>query len=424
MLPRKLKGGALFISLFLSLVIAVLLSLIILLSYYSKLDYERFIIEQNVSNNAQSAIAICIAEDNLDENKVITDLYEEGKDSVEYSKKWWGCYKAICVKAFSKGFSRSYYFLAGSSLPIDTSLITKENGKALSLCGETVLKGMCMLPKAGLERAYIEGQNFVGDKLIDGDMLQAPATIPGINEKFIEYLEKKLSFQLLESDSLLDYETFLSKDSLVNSFLNRTLVVQSSGTILLSNKYIKGNILLFASNKIIIEENSHIEDALLVAPQIEIKDNFSGSLQAIASDTIKAGKEVHLNYPSSLTVLYKEDTTKGRKVPAIILDENSFCSGSLIALKKNEGNSLVNPLIKIGKESMIQGLIYSQGYTDLQGSLHGTLITNGFILVTPSSVYENHLLNATIDRKSLSDFFVAGLILNKNPGKKIVKWLN
>ena len=106
------------------------------------------------------------------------------------------------------------------------------------------------------------------------------------------------------------------------------------------------------------------------------------------------------------------------------MDEKSFCSGSLLALKNNEGNSLVNPLVKLGKESMVEGLIYSQGYSDIQGNLHGTLITNGFILVTPSSVYENHLLNAVIDRKALSNFFVGGLILNKTGGKKIAKWLN
>ena len=273
MYPRKLKGGALYVAVFLSLVIAILLTLIILLSFYANLDYERFTIEQSVSNNAQSAITICMEDDNLEESKVIVDLYEEGKDSVEYSKKWWGCYKAISVKAFSKGFSRNFYFLAGYLLPPDTSIITKESGKTLSLCGETILKGICLLPKSGLERAYIEGQNFIGDKLIQGEMAPAPPTIPSINEKFTAYLKSKLSFQLSESDSLLDYEVFLNRDSLVNSFLSKTLVVQSSGTIILSNKYIKGNILLLAGNKIIIEENCKIEDALLVSTQIEIQDN-------------------------------------------------------------------------------------------------------------------------------------------------------
>ncbi|MGZ3862804.1 MAG: hypothetical protein ACXVPN_10370 [Bacteroidia bacterium] len=424
MTPRKIKGGALYITIFISLIISIFISLIILLSYYSKINYEQFLIEQSVLNNAQSAIAICLEDESLDENKVTADLYEEGKDSVEYSKKWWGCYKAICVNAHTKGFSRSFYFLAGSVLPSDTSLILKENGKALSLCGETILKGTCFLPKSGLERAYIEGQNFVGDKLIYGETQPSPNAIPSLNEKFIEYAEKKLSLQAQEGDSLMDYETFLNKDSIVNSFLERTLVIQSSGTILLSNKYIKGNVLLCAGTKIVVEENSFIEDALLVSPQIEIKDNFSGSLQGISSDTIRLGKEVKLNYPSSLTVLYKEDTTKSRQIPAIILDEKSVCNGSLVAIKKNEANSLVNPLIKLGKETKVQGLVYSQGYTDIQGSLTGTLITNGFILVTPSSVYENHLLNAVIDRKSLSQFFAAGLILDKNPAKKIVKWLN
>ena len=59
----------------------------------------------------------------------------------------------------------------------------------------------------------------------------------------------------------------------------------------------------------------------------------------------------------------------------------------------------------------------------MKGQVHGSLYTDKFLLSTPSSVYENHLLNATIDASALPASFVGVGLLNTNSEKKVVAWL-
>ena len=47
-----------------------------------------------------------------------------------------------------------------------------------------------------------------------------------------------------------------------------------------------------------------------------------------------------------------------------------------------------------------------------------------FILRTPSSVYENHLMDVAIDRIALSEYFVGVALTEEINHHQIIKWLN
>ena len=122
----KLKGGALYIAVFISLIIALLLSMIILMSYYHMVEYDSFLIEDKVQNNAKSAMNLCM-ELNEDQAELKTiDLYENSDDSISYKTFWWGCYKVVALNSFKKGYSLKYTGMFGASLPKDTCMITVE----------------------------------------------------------------------------------------------------------------------------------------------------------------------------------------------------------------------------------------------------------------------------------------------------------
>ena len=69
-------------------------------------------------------------------------------------------------------------------------------------------------------------------------------------------------------------------------------------------------------------------------------------------------------------------------------------------------------------------MVYTNGYLDFQASVTGLVVANSFLLVTPSSVYEGHILNGEANRKNLSDYFISGLVLEGKRKKSIAKWLN
>lgn len=416
---KKLQGGALYLAVFLSILVALLLSLFILVSYYSSVDFEKFLIRERVQENARSALNICLSGGNLVNNQMtITDLYGRGTDSVCYRTGWWGGYQVAAIKAFQKNEQRTFNCLIGVALPKDTSLVMREISRPLSVAGATHLTGKCFVPKAGVKRATVEGQSFSGGELIDGVMLPAPAAIPGPDKSWMNYLGQLVKSPVEYNDSLADL-ALLSGDSVSNSFFSKTLCLYSPGILILSSGCISGNVKIVSDKKIIVEEGCRINDALLVAPKIEIRAGFSGTLQAVAGDSIKVEKDAVLSYPSSLVVY---QIAGQKKTPGLVMQEKSSCKGSVVLLQDNSEKE--KPCIHVAKDCSIEGIVYSQGTTNLQGSVRGMVITNAFLLVTPSAEYENHVLNAEIARDKLSGFFAGALVLNGNTRKRIAKWVN
>jgi hypothetical protein len=159
---------------------------------------------------------------------------------------------------------------------------------------------------------------------------------------------------------------------------------------------------------------------LCIAPKIEIKKKTIATLQALASDTIITEEDVQLSYPSSLVVFSKKEN---KKQPALIIGDKNKIAGQLICIN-NSNYPLSSCYLKLSKESELNGLIYANGYADIQAKVNGMVITNSLLLVTPSSVYEGHLLNAEIDRSKLSDYFLAGVLFEGKRKKGIAKWLD
>jgi len=79
--------------------------------------------------------------------------------------------------------------------------------------------------------------------------------------------------------------------------------------------------------------------------------------------------------------------------------------------------------VSLEKDAIVRGQVYTNGMMDLKGSIYGSLATNGFLLNTPSSVYENHLLNAVVDWSRLSEHFTGINLINESETRNVVQWL-
>src|SRR6185369_705981 len=165
MFRKSLQGGALYLAIFISLVIAVLLSMLLLQSFYSTLDFDKFSISERVHRNLLSGYNYAVSESFETEKEFVKkDLFEEQKDSVDLVKKWWGCYQVVGVRSHWKGISESILCLAGTEFMKDTALVLTETDRPVSVAGKTILRGTCFLPRLGVRPAYIGGEGFMGDK--------------------------------------------------------------------------------------------------------------------------------------------------------------------------------------------------------------------------------------------------------------------
>ena len=420
-----IKASSLFYAIVISLIIAIVTSSLILFAYLSRIEFENFAMDQRLNLNADSGLNLLTSQQTLVEagqSKSI-DLYGTGEDSVFLSRKSWGAYEIAISKASFKNIkitriAQIGYYPDSSSL---YSLYLADQDKPLSLCGKTIVKGTAYLSKAGVKRAYIEGQSFIGNTLINGQIKPSERTLPSFNKELMAHIQSMFSKKMLsDNDSIIMLQRELSGDSISNSFNDRSLVLTSANSITISNGLYEGNVAIISNKQITVEASAILKDVILAAPRIIIKDNFKGNFQAFASDSIIVKKNVSLYYPSVLAVVMGVNSPN---VSAVVLNENDTLLGNIFAFK-DDAYVLKQAGIVIPQKAVVVGQLYSNGYIDVKGTIKGSLMSNKILLVTPSSVYENHLLNAVIDVSQLPKGYVGINLVKESKGKKVVKWLN
>ena len=420
-----IKASSLFYAIVISLLIAIVSSSLILFAYLSTIQFDNFEMSQRLKLNVDSGISLLLSKQSIVEpnQQKTVDLYGTKEDEVFLSRKTWGAYELIISKAVFK--NQQEIKIAQIGYFSDTikkySLYLADEDKPLAVCGKNIIKGTAYLPKAGIKRAYIEGQNFVGNNMVDGQIKESEKQLPKFNEALINIIEGYLSKkEFSENDSIVEIANELSGDSIKNSFLNKTIVFETDALLSILNGFYAGNIIISSSKQITVSSDAFLDNVILVAPKIIFEKHVNGVVQAFASDSIIVKENVTLLYPSCLAVI---KTTDVIPVSAIVLNENDSISGAVFCFKKTQ-----NPLKQVGvilkKNTFVYGQVFTSGYVDMQGVVVGSVMCNKILLTTPASVYENHLLNAEIDNTKLSKYFVGINLVEESEFKKVVKWLD
>ncbi len=415
-----LKAGALLFSLGIALILALISGSIVLYSYYNKLEIQEYILIQKADINVVSAINYLVSADGISVNqRKMVDLFGNGNDTVDVEMNSWGMYNIAKAHAKVKRFNFYKTVLVGNKVNPEerVALYLADNNRPLSLAGKTYISGMCYLPKAGVKPSYIEGQNFSGKNLINGEIKQSAQHIPKPDKSLIDAIVRQSFNNQNEGDSVLYWDESMNSP-IINSFDNVCLVIESNSAITLKQNVIKGHVKIFSDKEITVSGNCLLEDVILVAPKIHIEDGFKGIVQCLASDSIILGKDCSLNYPSSLSIIRDKEIKHNA---FINLSSGCIIEGDVFIFDAFELYSK-SVLLKIEKDSEILGNVYSSGIADIRGTISGEVMINKIVLSTLSSTYENQLLNATIDAAGLSQYFVGG-IWQTNGSPEIIKTL-
>lgn len=420
----RVKAGALLYAMFLIVVISIISSSFILVNYYNSAYVIKSLKQEQLYRDVNSGInyGLSFHQTIPINSEIEVDLFDDEQHKVMLAKKHWGAFYILSAKAKWRNKIVVKSALVGSNFKEGEkiALYLADQNKPLSLTGKTKIIGDCYIPKAGVKRAYIEGKSFVGNQLISGVKFNSNKTLPPINEELIN--ENLRSFSAIETinDSLVDYELFLEEDSIVNSFGNKTLVLYSPFSIDLSNKVIEGNIVIKSDKQIVVNRSAKITNAILYAKGIVLQKDTKGSMQLFAQDSIIIENNCQLNYPSVVALLGKGNAEVSRK---ITVKEDVKIKGSLFLYNENFDRKH-QALVSIEKDSEITGQVYSSELLELKGKVIGGVFCNKLLLKTPSSVYENHLMDATINRKELSAYFVGIPLTEVLTNQRVIKWLN
>jgi hypothetical protein len=418
-----LRGGSLFYALAITVIMALVSSSLLLSAFYTRTSLQRDRMREEAIRNSRSGIEILLNENsgNYGLTKEV-DLFGRGVDSVSLSIKTWGAFEIAVSHSHNLFFAQELIAAVGwkSNNADAIALYLADLDRPLFITGSTKLTGTCYLPKAGIQRAYIEGQNYSGDKLVYGETKTSERFIPKYNDTLVKRLKQLFDFVPGENDSVLYFKSFAQSNSISNSFGNSPLYIFNEGAINISTK-ISGQVCIISRKIIRIQKSSSLHNVLLIAPKIEIEDETEGDFQAFARDSLLVGKKTVLHYPTVLGIIATE---RSPDFASMQVGEKVKISGQLFACTL-EPDFRKHVVITTAKESVIYGEIYTTGLVDHKGTVYGSIVCTKFELKTSSAEYENHLMNAVLDRSKRSSEYVSSALTRKlTDSKAIIQWLN
>ena len=409
------KAAALYIVIIISLMIAVISASLLSVAFYYRLEHQKKARLDRLSSNLESGIAITLSSgytvlDTLQHKS----LYADQQDSVILYQTHWGMYELQTVKTFELMDTLQRSFLTGLTDKDSSAIYLADEDRPLSLSGDTRITGDGELPKSGLKQSYVDGKSYTGKELIKGRIKTSTRELPALDEKRITELLKP--FTTVSKANL-------NKDSMINSFFNPLMVYKMKASQLdISAIKLKGKIILVSDTTLTLGDDLVLEDALVYAPAILVKDGFKGSCQLFARDSIIIGKNCNFLYPSFAGV-FKPETSKIQS--KISLGQDSHFAGVLLSYEKKRSD--LQTLIALGKGSEVKGEVFATGYIKLEApvTVYGKVSAKRFLMQKSGTLYENYLIDVVLNRKLLSKYYLgSALFQSKDQDKQILKWLH
>lgn len=400
MKSKKVRGSSLFYAIVLSLLIGLVLTGLVSMSYYSTVEFEIHSTPSKLVSNLKNAESILFAQFGNKNEGEWHEVYEI-EDPTFYKYQSWGIYQVGKVRSIVRQDTLSSSFLFGQKWSDDGVAIHLKKGiSGLNISGRTKLVGNAAVPGGRIKPSFIENQSFQGNQLITGNVTEPKRPFPQLDSQL------KTALSSLTTSNLRSMKTHsISElpDSLSHSFLEETQVYYSADSIAILDNQLSGNVILCAERAVYISPFCKADNVIIVAPRIYIADRFSGALQCFATEKINVSENVHLTYPSALVL-------QGKKTEELNIDSEVYVEGTIIVNKDKEAEK---GSLEISNGVKITGLVISNGATQLKGAVHGQVITNEFYLKTGSGFYKNYLLNAEVDVTKLPDWFCGTALQSK-----------
>ena len=414
MLRNKLKGGALYIALIICIVISIILSVFILIAHFNQRQIISRTGNEQLAWNLRSAFHLAQSDQFLYTLNNRWFKYGLTDDSLKIKTLQWGAYQLIAAQSKNSHQLLSEAGLYGSCPSKDTALFIEDSGRPVNLAGTILFNGNVYFPATGYRPAYIEGAGAVIDPSVNHFVKRSGGSLPLLKKTLVDRWRQ----QIKNPESFTDSLGSLDQPLICKAFSANTLLIRS-GNLNLSGCRLFHNIKLVANGEILVDSTTRLDNVLLIAAKVRFKKGFKGVVQVIASDSVILEEGCYLSYPSSLTVVNDEST--GNHLKGIFIGEKVRVEGSMIAV--NNTSTAQKVIVTTKKDCALYGFVYSSDYGSIQGSLYGSLFCAKLLLQTPSAVYENHLLNCTIDARHYMVSLYIPAVFEKSKALKCVKYL-
>lgn len=345
------------------------------------------------------------------------DVFQDGLGMVSYNRIPYGVYELLYVETAFKNHAQSRVALMGEAYGSGNriALYMPDSKKYLSVSGDSEVRGTCFIPELGLRAGHIEGHGFRGylekrSSHIFPSKKSLPLPAKGLLGQIDDFVAGDADYQVLSAADLKEQSgLFASFYEPGKSFI----LPPGAGQI--NDLVLKGNIMVRCEDEITVSATTTMDMPILVARKIIISNQFKGSLQAFATDTLIVGEHVHLQYPSALVV-------KGAKSGLLHVGKQTKIEGAVIGYNnKTREDNFVQ--VRIANGSTVSGQLYCNGKTELKGTINGTCASALFNLKTDMAFYENHLLDARLNSEELPADFACVPLVDDYTEQQFIQWL-
>ena len=173
----------------------------------------------------------------------------------------------------------------------------------------------------------------------------------------------------------------MSDDSISQSFSEMPPLIYAVNEYV-GNTILSGNIIL-CGDDVIIGSNAVIENIILIANRVIVESGFKGSLQIFAKDSVWIDSKVKLTYPSGVySQKYIEVRNKCEIEGYIIVDVDNYITNELNYYQS--------------KTSILRGLLYVNGISQIQGIVSGKAFLNRCIYKSTSGYSVDLMSNMSL----------------------------
>lgn len=421
-IPNKIEGGALYYVIFLLFLLTILLTSYILFIHYKNILFTRQVAMSQLDQNIESAIEVYQTNPDIigEEPNSSVDIFKDFQSNISINQRFWGVYKILRFEAKYKELKKSKLALFGNAYGSEPpfALYMTDKNRYLSVCGNSVIKGRCYLPKLGFRTSRMEGILFTGViENRDDYILESNTKMPSPPQYLLHNARTLIDGNMNGNNKKADY--LIGKNELFNSFTDSLLVINANDSIWrISNVSISGQVILHSFSIVEIDPSAQLQNSIVVARKIIVKNGFKGHLQLFASDSIIVESNVNFDYPSNICVVGNNPSNGFIK-----LGTNSQVNGA-VWLWNEVSNEVNPPELAIENDAVIRGQVYCPGKTIHKGTVVGSLIADLFKLNTSYAYYENYIFNATIDSEKLPlNFACLPLVFDYNE-MQFIDWVH
>lgn len=405
----RLKAGVLAYTMAVSLVVSIILSSIILLGYYTRLQNRQYDINLKIDANLRSAEQLALSNpasfDYFQPRNL--DLYGNGEDTVVLERRPWGVFDYFKITSRHGRFERNSYFSIANS-PSEkarSALFLVDERRPLSVVGSTRLTGTVYLPQSGIQSAYVERVGYQNDSLFYGQKLNSDSEMPELNDNILDAVEEVRKYR----NKVSYRKTF----NVEQAFSSDTLI-RFSGVRLHVNDTLNGLVWLDA-RKVVLDSLCRLNNVLVTADVIEFKEGFEGSGQFFAEDTIYVRSGAKVTYPSVLFV------SSGLSNASIQIEKSATVEGVIGV--DGDVNNYYQRHIHIHAGGKVMGAVYCHGFLEIYGEIEGHATVRKSLVNATSAIYENYFLNAEIDGTKQNQHFLVPPLWFYEENQKVLRWL-